>query len=421
MIVNALLARPREWTVAVVRDVLIPFMAEPGGALAHGQRRDVFYNSAVRHILDRLPAITPDTSAWTLSPAVFDYLAQQGRSAVDPRLRDLGLLSLFARDPQRYSDSVRARAQAGSTVVEEAALMIDGATAYAMGTPLPAAGADWRAWLLWMTGPTPTVARPGAPARPRPMAFSAANQRAIRMYEVRTGRDVVSELRRNMSAADSDSARLIYSTILTGLGVASANVDEVARLFISGSAGELAQARAGFMDVFRDANAGLGRGAPPPTPGRTGARLALADSITRVEVADRIVSAILGRGAPLQTVEQKRGFGAGARFLFPSPDATTGRVLITDSLPPAVVERRQSQGTLLPSSGVNARDPRENREIVRIGNVNHIGPFVQVVLGWDVSYTDAAGVRRGGGSRSSLFLLKIDGEWVVVFSTGAQS
>ena len=36
-IVNALLARPREWSVAAVRDVLIPYMAEPGGALAHGR------------------------------------------------------------------------------------------------------------------------------------------------------------------------------------------------------------------------------------------------------------------------------------------------------------------------------------------------------------------------------------------------
>jgi hypothetical protein len=48
-------------------------------------------------MLDKPPALTPDTGSWGFRPAIFNFLAEQRRTAGYPRLRDLGLVSLRSR------------------------------------------------------------------------------------------------------------------------------------------------------------------------------------------------------------------------------------------------------------------------------------------------------------------------------------
>lgn len=56
---------------------------------------------------------------------------------------------------------------------------------------------------------------PGAPPEWR-VRFEESHATAIRFYQARTGRDVIGELRRGFAQAESDSARLVYGTMLGG-------------------------------------------------------------------------------------------------------------------------------------------------------------------------------------------------------------
>jgi hypothetical protein len=419
----SLLAAPRQWTVPVVRDVLIPSHAEPAGALARGESVDGFYRIVVRVMVESPAALERDTARWPLSPSVYEFLAQQGRSAVEPRLRDLGLLSLFVRDPNRWADSVRGRARLGSQIVQEAALMADGVGSSPPSPPLgvPDSGATWREWYSWM-GPLPPGMINRAPYTPlfinrpvvrdRMMPFGPAHVRAVRMFELRTGRPVVAELRRQLTGADSDSARLVFGTILQGLGEMPVDGAEIAAKFRMGDASDIQLARAALMELLRTANA-TGRGRGP-----AGAAIAPVDSATHVAVTTRLIQAILRLGAPLQNLEQKRNLGAGQRvFLAPMND---GSVFTTDSLPAATVARFRDSASFIRAADYNPLDPNEGRQVIRIGRVSRIGPIIEVRFSWSTLYT-VNGVRRGGGGAGVLHLLDIDGEWVVVSQTGGVS
>ena len=420
-LVAELMRTPRDWTVAAVRDVLIPFTGDPGGALAHGYRRNDFYTFALRHMLETPPAITPDTTMRVLSGAVLDFLEQQGRTATDPRLKDIGLLSLFLREPSRWSDSVLARRRAGSVILIDAAYLVDGATAYALGTPIPASGATWRDWHHWIIGPTPAVARPGAPARPRAMTFSPAHSRAIRMFEARTGRPMVGELRAAMRTADNDSARLVLTTILQGLGEITAGADEIAQLFRTGRAADITQGRASMLEYLRNGDLPLGRGAPPRVAGARGPVFSLADSATAVAITTRMVEHMLEGGALLRNIEQKHNVGVGTRVFLPVHNPQRlGLYFTSDSLPAATIATLQSRAKFIRASDWVARDTTQQGMVVSFSPVRRTGPIVVALVSWSDTYV-VNGVRRGGGGGGSLYFMEIDGEWVVLYSTGGVS
>jgi hypothetical protein len=416
-----LMSRPAQWDVALVRDVLIPSMAEPGGAFARGYPRDTFYRTVLRLMLDKPPAITLDTASWGLQPEIFDYLAEQGRAASDPRLRDLGVVSLFVRDPRRYADSVRARTRAGSVITADAALLADGvgnAQPWHERTEPPQSGASWREWYRWM-GPVPPgmvnrIPPPRTPllsrlvVRDRLMPFSDFHARAVRISQLVSGRPLIAELQRNVSAAADDSARLVYSTILQGLGELPVDAGAIAERFRTGSATDFSLARNAVRDLF----ANVSRTTSVAESG--------VDSATRVLVIGMFMSTIFRADGGFVTVEEKRGVAAPPRVLIPPLNDGTGSVFVVDSMPAAVVSGWRSRAAFIRRDEWNGQDPNEGRQIITIGNPVRVGPFIRMSASWTV-FVNSSGVRRGGGGNATLFLLEVGGEWVIVYGMGGVS
>jgi hypothetical protein len=88
------LSYPQRWDIATLRDLLIPIAADPAAAFAYGIPRDLFYTTAVRRFIVNPPALYSDSASWGFPPAGVDVLAELGRSARGPRLRDVGVLCL---------------------------------------------------------------------------------------------------------------------------------------------------------------------------------------------------------------------------------------------------------------------------------------------------------------------------------------
>jgi hypothetical protein len=312
------LGDPQRWDIATLRDLLIPIAADPAAAFAYGIPRDLFYTTAVRRIIVNPPALNSDTASWGFPPAVLDFLAEQGRSAREPRLRDLGLLSLYSRNPRRWADSVLARSRAGSAILEEASLLAAGVGRTdprgAKVAP-PDSGADWRQWYAWLgtrSGPVPQppvvpIVLRSLPVRSTAIPFGESHARALAMFEVQTGRPVAAELLRNLAAATEDSARSLYTTMLEGIGATAIDAEVLAAQFRSGQETEMEKARTNLRTIFatgRASGAGVGPFVINGTPARP-------DSATLVEITNQLVAIALGAGPVWTTVEVRvRGLPA---------------------------------------------------------------------------------------------------------------
>jgi hypothetical protein len=424
-----LLADPRRWDVPTVRDVLIPNMADPAGAFSLGVPREAFYRSALSALIDVPAAITPDTANWPLSPAVYDYLAQQGRTARDPRLRDLGLVALFVRDPRRWSDSVLARAATTSPMLEDAVSLIRGigATSASIARPsMPDSGATWRDWLAWMG---PIQRRPVAPVMPpllsRPiprnarMPFEESHVLAIRMYEARTGRRVVAELQRKLATATDDSARLVFSTMLQGLGESPVDLQQLMTQFQSGSPEFVALARRNLPALF-----GSALEPSPASPSRivTSLRPAIADSALSVAIVDRLIGNALGMQPSWRTLERVRGLPPQDDMGPPSPIGRLNTVFLIDSVPPAVVERWRPTATFVRDSEWNARTDNEWRRKCAVSRVVRLGSFMSVRIAFDERLApNASPGPTGHAGWTRYYLMLLDGEWVIVLMQSAAS
>jgi len=93
-------------------------------------------------------------------------------------------------------------------------------------------GAAWRAWLSWMGGE---------------VRFESSHANALRMYQARTGRDVVGELREGWPV-EEDSARAVVGTILLEMNaLGTPTLEMLAEELLSGS---LARVRAAQSQLF---------------------------------------------------------------------------------------------------------------------------------------------------------------------------
>jgi hypothetical protein len=429
-LVRDLLGRPQQWDIPALRDLLIPIAANPAAAFARGIPRDLFYATAVRRIIVNPPVLVRDTSAWGFSPAILDFLAEQGRTAVETRLRDLGLLALYARNPRRYADSVLTRARAGIPVLEEAALLARGvgrANPRAPKTAVPDSGAAWRQWYTWIGEPSGPVPQPpvvplilrsvpaqrGGGAGRVPLGESHA--RALAVYEVQRGRQIVDELRRELASATEDSARVLFTAMLEGLGANAIDANVLAAQFRSGDEGEIARARAQLRTIF---GAGRGAGVGPRV---INAMPSAPDSLTRAQITDRLVAIALGAGPVWPTVEQRvRGVpGPGVRVEPQRGIVTT--VIISDSLPPATIERWRSRATLMSAAEWVRISRTDMRRAYTITGFVQAGPFVNVMLNWSERLPPNPSGMQGHSGNTRFWLMRIDGEWVVVMWTSVAS
>jgi hypothetical protein len=395
-------------TVAEMRSML-RFMSDPSLAFAFNQSRDWLYENLRQALTSAPPAVTAER-AWPCEPAACRLLADQWRSAREPRLRELGLVTLVTLEPARWADTVLARAAAGSRFLEPAVMLVRGVGATwpaASQATIPSPNATWQAWADWMNAPNASYAAAraaanaslGLPApRPEPrVRFEGSHATAIRFFQARTGRNVIAELRRGLETADSDSAHLVFGTMLQGLGELRLSADELVAHFKSGEPGRVALAQRSLTEMFwRD------RRASP------------ADSATALTILDRLASLVLEGGAPWRSIDGRPAPGRQG----PELHATPGQksiFLLADSLPAALREKWKDRVSVVTSAEWRDRPLTDAGVLYTLSGVRHVGPFVVVGV------TSQERMARRPGEAPQLFaagttyyLMQLNGEWVIV-------
>ena len=348
--------------VAAARQ-MIRVMSDPGISFAAGGSRDAIYENLIQTLVTWPPAIDPDTSQWRCRPAACRLLGEQWQRAQEPRLRDVGLTMLVTLDPVRWADTAAARAAAGSKLILQAVQLANGVGApwpAAAKLSLPAADADWRAWIAWSNAPAagyrPPPGTPVAREQQTQMRFDESHATAIRFYQARTGRDVRAELRRHLAAATNDSARMVYGTLLTGLGD-TPSVEQIAAQLLSGSAPQMTLARRSIHTVF----------------GTQGPR---ADSATALAILDRLIASIVDGAEPWPQLTPAR---TPTRPLSAPSAPSQGDVMyvLADSVPRALLEKWRTRARFISLDEWRRMSERQPATLVALSSVERVGSFVR--------------------------------------------
>jgi len=366
---------------------LLPYLDDIGRFWRAGVVPRWEYAQLASDLMASSPLLEPDSSRWACEPDACERLIDVRETATEPRLRDVGLVGAFSRDPGAWTDDVRSRFSEGSLVVEEAVLRADGVSASypSVESPtMPEAGADWRVWNAWL----------GARFRP-------THRHALVLYEAVTGRDPLDELEADWPPA-SDSARAAIGEILTEMGrMAPPDLDEIARtLMVENS---LLSARA--LDHLSPSDAS-------PAPDSVAAELlsTLLPATLRLEDEPwRPAPSYPGEpGAPIAPRTATSFHGVTDVPVF----------LLTDSLPESVVATRPDGIEPISQAEWDARDRRAGGVLLRLGTVRTLGPFAFLPWNWRVyrrrGPEEAPAGYSGGGY---LVLLLRDGEWLAVRSS----
>ena len=394
---------------ADVRRMLV-FMADPALPLSYGASADGLYENVQQGLTTWPPAVTTDTSRWKCTPAACRVLAEQWRTAREPRLRDVGLVALLTLEPARWADTVLAREQAGSRFLRRAAMLARGVGATwpaASKAPMPPPNAGWETWAEWMGGTDPQYAAArtatqrslGMPP-PRPesrVRFEESHATAIRFHAVRTGRDLVGELRRRFDGATSDSARLVFGTMLQGLGELRLSADEIKAYLRSSQPSERALADRSLRHLFFFT------------------RTEAADSATVLALLDRLVSLVV-EGVPAwrPLAGGPPGWAREGPTLHQDP-SRRAVFLLADSTPPALREKWKDRVGVVTAAEWARRPLTEGGVLYTLSAVRRAGPFVLV----GVSTSERVARREGAtpqlyAAMVSYYLMEVNGEWVVV-------
>lgn len=363
--------------------LLLPFVRDPGLAFAFGVDRDPPWENIRQVLLRSPPALGRDSAGWGCEPVACRTLAALADADVDPRARDLGLLTRFLLDPPSHVDSFRTRIEAGSVLLKPAASLL---------TPVPAADADWREWLEWMS-PSPDPAAP-APARPpERIRFLSDHGSSIRFETILTGRDVVGEVRRRFETSQ-DSARLLFGTLLDGLGAMTTDPASLPARLLSSDLVTRRLALSEFRSWFyRDA--------------------APADATSTAELIDRALAIMIERAAPWPDAD-----GSITR-----PDWTLSYVSITGlpifmdgaDLPSELHEKWSARTTILTDAEWQARDQRQPAVFINALSVRSAGPFAAVGLQFQTRIARTPEqTPTGDAGAFTYYLLRTADGWIVV-------
>lgn len=379
--------------------LMLPFMDDPGMAFAFGLDRDQFYEEARQGLLTHPPAVTADRARWPCTPDACRALAAQFSRARESRLSELALIAHVTLDPAHWSNVTLSYAAAsGSTSLRDAALLVRGVGATwpaASKAPLPPPDADWHAWSEWMNGVDPAYRNYGSSD---PVRFEERHAVAIRFYQARAGRDVVAELRRKLGAATSDTARLVFGTMLLGLGEPPRAPAEIAAAFRSGSSAARALA-------VRELGGLLTRTGPS------------ADSATVQELMGRMLDVALDTATPWpELTPPPAGRGGWGSYRLASATAPIPIVIRGDNLPRALRERWTTRGARIVDVAWHAPSD-QSFLVITPSDVRQAGPFVR--LGMDYAHL---ATRIGGRGTSyaggwTIYLMQTDAGWVVVASS----
>ena len=425
-ILAAILARSATWTPATLRDTLIPSYADPAITLASGRSRDNFYRTVVGLLVNTPPAITADTASWPVTPAIHSYLSGLINSDIDPRLREVALVARFVTQPERWADTILSLEPRISPITREALFLAKGIGSPAPTSamqPMPASGATWRDWYTWIGRRIPVSQQPRATftrllstlsvgAGSTAIPVGPSHKVAILMYEIAANRSVVAELQSNLAAASEDSARLVFSALLAGVGRMPVTTEQLAAQFRSRDLTQITLARSRVRELFigeaRVSSAGGNAGRPV-------ARSRAPDSTTAVEIVDRLIGIALGARPVWRTIEQTLSSFSDRVATVENPVGRVNTVFVSDSLPPAALALWRGQTTFMTGAEWMALFPNDMRRSYRIQNLAQSGDFLSVRLSWSerLPQSDRGGT-QGHGGETRFWLLRVGDEWVVV-------
>lgn len=405
--------RTRPFDTSDVRTML-RFMEDPASLWSFNLRRDYLYENLAQALTTWPPAAAGGESSVYVACTIpaCQMLAEQRRTGREPRTRDVGLVAAYSLDPARWADTVLALVGPRRPLLRRAATLAKGIGATwdaSSKAVMPPPHSDWRVWLQWMDGRDREHFAAWAEARARlrePMRsdtvprvrFEEAHQTAIRMYVAQTGRDVIGEMQRSYAAAQSDSARLVFGTMLHGLGRLRLAEDEMAEAFISGVAARITLARQALLSRFPES-------------------VEPSDPEVAAPFIDRLIAATVD-AAPLWRSGATGGGAPGEGR--PMLHAPAKRIFVNgDGLPEAVRAKWSSRVEIISRVEWNRRDAREAGVLYTFAPVRAWGRFVRVERA--LSERLARGEGQGPAqyaSSNTYYLMELNGEWVIVDQRG---
>jgi len=382
---------------------MLRFMEDPSLAWSYNLSRDWLYENLVQALTTSPRATARDSMHVACTIAACRLLASQWRTAREPRLRDVALVALMTTDPRPWSDTVLALDSARHPLLRSAKLLATGrvgATARAsLKAPIPPPNSGAPAWIEWMSGVDPRWAAafakiqgPASRAATPRVVFDGQHATAIRFYVARTGRDVVGELQRSYRAATSDSVRLVFGTMLRGLGELQLTEAEIANDLVSGIEARVELARESLVSRLD----------------RTSAPM---DDTKDAALVDRLLAAVidsasLWRDERSPTRRRNRAW-VHARIV---------RALIDkDSVPMPLRAKWAGRAELISQSEWKARDPRVGGVFYTMHTVRTWGRFarVEITLSERLDRSaDLAPAQFAAGT--TYYLMELNGEWVIV-------
>jgi hypothetical protein len=379
---------------------MLPFLNDPGAAWALDASRDELYENLVQSLTTWPRAVLSRTdSIAACTPAACAMLGAQRARAREPRLRDVALVALMSVAPAKWSDTVLAIDGPRHPLLHSAALLARGVGATwpaASRAPMPSAGSDWHVWLQWMDGHNP--AYPGS-AHPT-VRFEESHITAIRFYSVRTHRDIVGELRHAYGAAESDSARLVFGTMLQGLGESTLSEAEIAADLSSGIRARVTLARKTLGSRFAQS-------------------ATLLDATAATPLIDRLLAAVID-SAPLWRSGVPDLDATAPLGVRPISHAVIRRIILnSDGLSPALRQRWTARVTIMSGTEWSSLDPRAAAVFYSVTPVRVWGRFVRVEIRASERVTRGPDqVPSENAAASAYYLMNVNGEWVIVAQEG---
>ncbi len=385
--------------------LVLPFLRDPGRAFAFGIPAGQFFENVEQRLGEISPALTPDTTAWPCTPEACTMLAHLRTTEKEPRLRKLGLAAAFSLDPRRWVDSVRA--DSTFTLVR---YRIDGVGATWIASthpPMPAADADWLAWVAWMNGkPFTADSAARTPDAPPALRYSDTHQRAVAMIELLTRRDLTSEWQGHLARATNGSERYVFETLLSHRDAWHPDPDSVATWLQTDSKIDRARGQLGASTVMASAHG-------------------LPDSATITELIDRMLAHTVDGEAPWPSIATGRGPTPVGNLLDNATRRGAGLAAQTPQTiyvkTPVVTEAMRakwgSRVTWITDSTWALTKERYPAAEITIRGMARVGAFASVGADVFSARADDKGINAGQGGNSYLLVLTKEGWKIVGVST----
>lgn len=371
--------------------LLLPYLDDIGRLWEIGMLPDRVYGALAEWMLQATPILEPDPSRWGCEPAACERIIGLLDVAREPGLRDVALVGAFARDPAAWYEEILERAEAGSIPARRAAWLGAGAahtSAMRRGRPVPEPGASWEHWLEWLGGQ---------------VRWHPVHRTALEFYAARTGRDPVQELRERWPL-EGDSARFVVGTILREMNaLPEPGAEELAELFLSGSALEVQAAQFGIGARVRR------EGEP------------LAETLL-LELLPPLLDSIAARGdAPWSAAHEAVREAAGGRLIHPVSVNYHGVrgipiFVLEEGIPEEVLDRLPQPFQRIDREAWEARPHRAGGALVTLRPAMQWEDFVSLDWHWRVFEARAPDEAPSGyaGSGGLTLLRTPEGGWRVV-------